>query len=145
IAAYLAALRPARTIARLPIVSALAGRPPAPRATRRWAGPVGIGLLVLAFFLIGLSSEQATSPAAQNGNQSPLYLELILGLVVLCVGVVLAAPSCLVLLARAGRWAPVVVRLALRDLARYRARSGAALGAISLSVLIAVIICVTAA
>ena len=41
--------------------------------------------------------------------------------------------------------APIVVRLALRDLARYRVRSGAALGAISLSVLIAVIICVVAA
>ena len=36
-------------------------------------------------------------------------------------------------------------RLALRDLARYPARSGAALGAISLSVLITVIICVIAA
>src|SRR5262249_14004272 len=43
------------------------------------------------------------------------------------------------------RRAPIAVRLAVRDLARYRARSGAALGAISLSVLIAVIICVTAA
>jgi putative ABC transport system permease protein len=37
------------------------------------------------------------------------------------------------------------VRLALRDLARYRARSGAALGAITLSVLIAALICVIAA
>jgi putative ABC transport system permease protein len=58
---------------------------------------------------------------------------------------VLAAPAGLALLARLARRAPVVVRLALRDLARYRARSGAALGAISLSVLIAVLICVTAA
>ena len=63
----------------------------------------------------------------------------------LCAGVVLVAPTCLALLARAARQAPIVVRLALRDLARYRARSGAALGAISLSVLIAVIICVIAA
>ena len=57
----------------------------------------------------------------------------------------LVAPTCLALLASAARRAPIVVRLALRDLARYRARSGAALGAISLSVLIAVIICVIAA
>ena len=41
--------------------------------------------------------------------------------------------------------APVVPRLALRDLARYRARSGAALGAISLSVMIATVICVVSA
>jgi putative ABC transport system permease protein len=39
----------------------------------------------------------------------------------------------------------VTVRLAWRDLARYRARSGSALAAISLAVLIAVIICVVAA
>ena len=145
LAAYLAAVRPARAIARVPIVAALAGRPPAPRQARRWAGPAGVGLLVLAFFLIGLASEQATSAAAEAGNKSSLFLALVVGLIVLCAGVVLVAPTCLALLARAARPAPVVVRLALRDLARYRARSGAALGAISLSVLIAVIICVIAA
>ena len=145
LAAYLAASRPARAVARMPIVAALAGRPPAPRPVRRWAGPTGVGLLVLAFFLVGLASEQATSAAAQTGNNSTLFLTLIVGLIVLCVGVVLVAPTCLGLLARAGRRAPIAVRLALHDLARYRARSGAALGAISISVLIAVIICVVAA
>ena len=69
VAAYLAAVRPARVIARVPIVAALAGRPPAPRQARRWAGPAGAGLLVVAFFLIGLASEQATSTAAENGNK----------------------------------------------------------------------------
>jgi putative ABC transport system permease protein len=145
LAAYLAAVRPARAIARVPIVAALAGRPPAPRPARHWAGPTGVGLLVAGFFLIGLASAQATSAAAEAGNKSTLYLALVAGLIVLCAGVVLVAPACLALLARAARPAPVVVRLAARDLARYRARSGAALGAISLSVLIAVIICVTAA
>ncbi len=145
LAAYLAAARPARAIARAPIVAALAGRPPVPRQSRRWAGPTGVGLLVLAFFLIGLASEQATSPAAEGGNKSTLFLALIVGLIMLGAGVVLVAPMCLALLASAARQAPLVVRLALRDLARYRARSGAALGAISLSVLIAVIICVIAA
>jgi putative ABC transport system permease protein len=145
LAAYLAAVRPARAIARMPIVAALAGRPPAPRQSRRWAGPTGVGLLVFAFFLIGLASAQATSTAAEAGNKSMLFLALIAGLIVLCVGVVLVAPTCLALFARAARRAPIVVRLPLRDLARYRARSGAALGAISLSVLIAVIICIVAA
>jgi putative ABC transport system permease protein len=145
LAACLAAVRPARAVARVPVVAALAGRPPAPRQARRWAGPAGAGLLVLAFFLIGLASEQATSPAAETGNKSTLLLALIVGLIVLCAGVVLVAPTCLALLAGAARRAPIVVRLAVRDLARYRARSGAALAAISLSVLIAVIICVTAA
>ena len=128
LAATLAAVRPALAIARVPIVAALAGRPPAPRRARRWAGPTGLGLLVLAFFLIGLASEQATSAAAETGDKSTPLLTLVVGLVVLCVGVVLVAPTCLALLARAARRAPIVVRLALRDLARYRARSGAALG-----------------
>jgi len=144
LASTLAAIRPAVAVARVPIVAALAGRPPAPRRGRRWAGPTGIGLLVLAFFLIGLASEQATSTAADSGGKSTPLLALVVGLVVLCAGVVLVAPTCLALLARAARGAPIVVRLAVRDLDRYRARSGGALGAISLSVLIAVIICVIA-
>ena len=40
---------------------------------------------------------------------------------------------------------PIAARLALRDLARYRARSGSALAAISLGVLIAVLVCVESA
>ncbi len=145
LAAFLAAVRPARAIAKMPIVAALAGRPPAPRRARRWAGPAGAGLLLLAFFLIGLASEQATSAAAEAGDKSALYLALVVGLIVLCAGVVLIAPTCLGLLAAGAQRAPVTVRIAVRDLARYRTRSGAALGAISLSVLIAVIICVVAA
>ena len=57
----------------------------------------------------------------------------------------LLAPALLSVVAAAGRRSPVAIRLALRDLARYRARSGPALAAISLSTLIAVIICVASA
>jgi putative ABC transport system permease protein len=58
---------------------------------------------------------------------------------------ILLAPFCLSLAAWIGRRAPVTPRLALRDLARYRARSGSALSAISLGVLIAVIVSLAAA
>ena len=61
------------------------------------------------------------------------------------MAVILLAPLCLTVLARLGRRAPIAVRLALRDLARYRARSGSALAAISLGVLIAVLVCVLSA
>ena len=67
------------------------------------------------------------------------------GFVALIVAVILLSPLCLALLARVARRAPIAVRLATRDLARYRARSGSALGAISLGVLIAALICVEAA
>ena len=43
-----------------------------------------------------------------------------------------------------GRRAPIGTRIALRDLARYRARSGSALAAISLGVLVAVIVILAA-
>ena len=60
-------------------------------------------------------------------------------------GLILLAPFFLSLTARIGRRAPIAIRLALRDLARYRARSGSALAAISLGVLAAVIVMLAAA
>ena len=54
------------------------------------------------------------------------------------------SPFFLALLARVGGKSPIAIRLPLRDMARYRARSGSALSAISLGVMIAVIICAVA-
>ncbi|MGH3167921.1 MAG: FtsX-like permease family protein, partial [Trebonia sp.] len=71
--------------------------------------------------------------------------ELAGGLVALTIAIVLLAPVLLGVIAAAGRLSPISVRLALRDLARYRARSGPALAAISLATLITVIICVASA
>jgi putative ABC transport system permease protein len=144
LATYFAAARPARAIARVPIVAALSGRPAPPKQVRRWALPAGVVFLVLAFFLLGLAGAQAGTPKASGGNGD--MLQLVVGLIAVAVAVVLLAPAFLTGLSRAARWTPIAVRLALRDLARYRARSGSALGAISLSLLIAtVVIVVTAA
>jgi putative ABC transport system permease protein len=137
IASYFAASRPARAIAKTPVMEALAGRPATPKKTRHLAIPIGIGFLIVAFFLLG-----AAGAALANGSATP---EVALGLVALAVAIVLLAPALLSVVAAAGRHAPVAVRLALRDLARYRARSGPALAAISLSALIAVVICVASA
>jgi putative ABC transport system permease protein len=141
IATYFAASRPAKMIAKVPVVAALAGRPPAPKKTRHLAIPVGLCFLVGAFLLLGAAG--ATSGGGGGQNQG--MLELVVGFVVLAVAIVLLAPACLSAVAAAGRRSPVAIRLALRDLARYRARSGPALAAISLSTLIAVIICVVSA
>jgi putative ABC transport system permease protein len=136
VAAVFAAWRPARAITRIPIVTALSGRPAPPKRVRRSALP-GLMLLVVAFILFGLSGSSANS---SGGLQ-----KLALGLIVLIVAVILLAPFCLTAVARLGNRAPISVRLALRDLSRYRARSGSALAAISIGILIAVIISVTAA
>jgi putative ABC transport system permease protein len=60
-------------------------------------------------------------------------------------GLVLLAPFFLSLTDRVSRHAPIAARLALRDLARYRARSGSALSAISIGVLISVIVVLASA
>jgi putative ABC transport system permease protein len=141
IATYFAASRPAKTIARVPVVAALAGRPPAPKKTRHLAIPVGICFLVAAFLLLGA----AGAAPGNGGGQNNGVLEVVVGFVALAVAIVLLAPACLSVVAAAGSRSPIAIRLALRDLARYRARSGPALAAISLSTLIAVIICVASA
>jgi putative ABC transport system permease protein len=137
VATFVAASRPARAITRIPVVTALSGRPAPPKRVHRSAIP-GLVLLVAAFALLTIS------PGSGQGAQgSPP--ELILGLVALIGAVILLCPMCLAVLARVGGRAPIAVRLALRDLSRYRARSGSALAAISLGVLAAVIISVASA
>jgi putative ABC transport system permease protein len=138
VAAYFAASRPARAITKVPIVQALSGRPAPPRQIHRSALP-GIVLLVLAFLLLGFAG------GTNHGNGSGGAPELLFGLVLLVPGLILLAPFLLSLTARLGRRAPIATRLALRDLARYRARSGSALAAISLGVLVAVIVMLAAA
>jgi putative ABC transport system permease protein len=135
LATYLAASRPARAVTRVPIVTALSGRPAPPKQVHRSAVP-GIVVLIVAGFLLSYSGSLG------NGGGS---LELVLGLVLIIVAVILLAPLCLSLLGRLGGRAPIAVRLAFRDLARYRARSGSALAAISLGVLIAVMVAILAA
>jgi putative ABC transport system permease protein len=65
---------------------------------------------------------------------------LLVGLIVTSAGMFLVAGSCVSVLARvAGPRSPVAVRIALRDLPRYRARSGAALAAVSFAVFLAMV------
>ena len=135
LASFLASGRPARAVTRMPVVTALAGRPTPPRGAHRSAMP-GLVLMVAAAALLAYGGHFT------GGGGS---LEVIAGLILLVIGVIMVAPLSLAVLGRLARVAPVAVRLALRDLARYRARSGSALSAISLGVFIAALICVLAA
>ncbi len=135
-ASYFASTRPARAITRISIVSALAGRPEPPKKLRRTAMP-GIVSVIVAFLLLGY--------AGASGGRGGGILELVLGFVALIVSVVLLAPFLLVGLSKLARRGPLALRMALRDLARYRARSGAALGAISIGIFIAIVVIVASA
>jgi len=134
--AVAASRRPARSVARMSVHAALAGRPEPPSPARRSAVP-GIILLLGGVALLALSG-------GWGHNGGPSTLETLTGLVAAIFGGLLLGPLFIAGLARLGRGAPVAVRLALRDLARYRARSAAALSAISFAVVIAVLICILA-
>ena len=134
VATFFAAGYPARAITRVPVVVALAGRPAPPRQIHRSFVP-GVIALVLGFVFFSLSG------AGQEGSG---VIWLIPGFVALITGIILVSPFFLAVLARVGRRSPIATRLALRDLSRYRARSGSALSAISVGVLIAVVICAVA-
>ncbi len=118
---YLAASRPARAVTRVPVVAALQGRPPPPKQVHRSALPGVIALLV-GFLLLSYAG-------GNRGSGGVSMPEVVLGLVSVVVAVMLLSPLGLALLARATGAAPVAVRLAVRDLARYRSRSGPALAA----------------
>jgi putative ABC transport system permease protein len=137
LATYLAAARPARSVTKIPVVAALSGRPAPLKRVHRSAIP-GVALFVLAALLFVYTGKS-------NGNGSGGALTLVGGFVVLIVAVIMLAPLSLELLGRLAGPAPIAVRLALRDLVRYRARSGSALAAISLGVLIAALVCVLGA
>jgi putative ABC transport system permease protein len=113
-----AARRPARAITRMSTVAALAGRTPRPKAAHRTAIPglllLGVGAYLLAY---------AGGWGATGLNDT---LHLIGGLVAIVLGSVFIGPLCISALAAAGRHAPLPVRIAVRDLARYRSRSAGA-------------------
>jgi putative ABC transport system permease protein len=134
----LASRRPAKTVAEVPVVAALSGRPAPPRAVHRSARP---GVIAFAFGLACLAfAGGLAGPPGGGPGQPPLLL--LGGLVGVIAGIILLAPLGIsVLTAGAHPRLPVPVRIALRDLVRYRARSGAALAAITFAVFLAMVIC----
>jgi putative ABC transport system permease protein len=134
----LASRRPAKTVAAVPVVAALSGRPAPPRAAHRSALP---GVIVFAGGLACLAFTGGWTAAGQGKDA----LLLLAGLVAVIVGIVLLAPLAVGVLAVGARpRLPVAIRIALRDLVRYRARSGAALAAVTFAVFLAMGICVVA-
>jgi putative ABC transport system permease protein len=130
VGASAAAWWPGRAIARLPVVLALSGRPPRPRPARHSA------IAAAALIAVGIGSL-----ALSNRDRPPL---IVAGLLATILGSLLLGPLAIrTFSAVAGRLS-IAPRLALRDLARYQARSGAALAAVTLALGIAATVVVTA-
>jgi putative ABC transport system permease protein len=132
VTAILASRQPARAVADVPVVGALSGRPVEPKQNRRSPRP---GLIVLAIGILLLAFSGGT-----HGGSGSDALDTLAGLLVTIAGLVLLAPVIIGQVARLARRVPVGTRIAMRDLARYRARSGAALAAATLAVFIAMLI-----
>ena len=125
-----AAWWPARAVARIPVTLALSARPPKPRPTHH-------STLVAA----GLIAAGIVSLALSGRDREPL---IVIGIMATILGTLLLAPLAIRLFARVARHVPIAPRLALRDLARYQARSGAALAAITLALGIAAAVVIVA-
>src|SRR5262245_4111914 len=126
-----AAWWPGRAVARIPVTLALSARPPRPKATHHST------IVAASLIAAGIGSL-----ALSNRDSGPL---IAAGIVATIMGTLLLGPLAIRIFARAAGHTPIAPRLALRDLARYQARSGAALAAITLALGIAAAVVIVAA
>ncbi|HEV7862216.1 MAG TPA: ABC transporter permease, partial [Acidimicrobiia bacterium] len=132
VTATAAAWWPARAVARIPIMSALSTRPPRPKPAHR-SSLVAVLLIVVGVGCFALAHQK-----------NPFLI--MAGALATPIGVLFVAPLAVRGAARSAARLPIAARLALRDLGRYQARSGAALAAIilALGIPVSVIIGATA-
>ena len=150
VTATAAAWWPARAVARIPITLAISGRPPRPRSAHRSAALAGL-LIVIGVVCLALAKPTATT-GTERPNEfrsavdapDPNAPLLITGTLATALGILFISPLAIRAIAARGKRWPIGARLAIRDLGRYQARSGAALAAISLSLGIAVTIVIAA-
>ncbi|MEY2570000.1 MAG: putative transport system permease protein, partial [Acidimicrobiaceae bacterium] len=134
LAAVVAAWWPARAIARVPVMAALAQRPERPR-------PVHRSLLAAIVLLVAGVGAIAASDAGTQDIHPPV---LIVGLLAVVAGTVLAVPTAIRSLAAPASRLPFAPRLALRDLVRHQSRASAALAAITLALAVSIAVAVIA-
>jgi putative ABC transport system permease protein len=131
-AATLAALLPARALARMSPLTALGGRHPVRQVRARAVGIgavlAGGGWVVVLLCLAVATASDGDGPS--DGGMQALALLVMLGLAAVLVGTVLLAPMAVAALARLTRRLAGAGRLAVRELDRHRARAGAMVAAI---------------
>ena len=128
--AIAAAWWPGRMVARLPVLLALSGRPPKPRPAR-YSAIAAIALIVVGIACLALSDRKTE-------------LLIVVGLLATILGSLLLGPLAIRTFSAVAGRVSIAPRLALRDLGRYQARSGAALAAVTLSLGIAATVVVIA-
>jgi putative ABC transport system permease protein len=127
----LAAVWPGRMVSKVPVVAAISERVEPPQVISRSLRP---GLL----FLVGGLLLLFVSGGWNGSGQNSTYI-IIVGLICCEIASALLAPFIVDRLSRLAWRAPLATRLAIRDLERYRARSGAAMAAVSFAVFLATV------
>ena len=143
-----AALFPAITAGRRRPVDALASRFPVPTARSKWAPLFGAVLIAGGVTL----SLMASYLMSDTGNSGPPYapnmtlggdgriddttgsIAILVGVFIVVGGLLLIAPALLSLLAKLAGRLPATMRVATRDAARHRHRTGPATAAIAVAV-----------
>ena len=128
VASVVAALLPAKGMARLDIVSVLAGRS-GERRVRRGLPAVGVVVMVIS----GVAIFWGVASGSKGGIGLREYL-VVVGSVGLVLGCLMVIPALLVLVGRLGTHLVLPLRLAARDTARQRGRSTPAVAAIMAAV-----------
>jgi putative ABC transport system permease protein len=130
--AMAAAWWPGRTVVRVPVLAALSGRPPKPRPAHH-AAFAAIVLMAVGIACLALSD-----------RHKPGFI--VAGILTTIAGCLLLGPLAIRIFSGLAGRVSIAPRLALRDLVRYQARSGAALAAITLALgIAATVVLVTSA
>ena len=126
IAATIAAFLPARSAARVPVLTALAGRRPV-RKVPKWMAPVG-----LLGFVGGLGLLALVAFASRDGSNDNIAAGVaVVGSVSVMVGLLCVSPALIEAASKLGHRWPGPLLLAVRSLARQRTRSSAVVSAIA--------------
>ncbi|WP_262848394.1 ABC transporter permease [Mumia quercus] len=122
VAAFLAALVPARQVANQEVSAALAGRPSRPGRRNGWP-LVGVALVVVG---LALCFTRGVRPGGETA--------VAVGTIAVVLGTVFLTPLVLAGVGRLGGALPLPLRLAVRDTTRQRARSTPAVAAVMATV-----------
>lgn len=123
VTAVLAAALPARGAVRLPVTAALAGRRPTSRPGRRWA-QAGVALVVAGAAVVASVTTLGRLPMPEALRPIALPGVVLLGSVLVVVGFGAVSPWILERIGRVAPRLPLGLRLAVRDVGRFRTRNG---------------------
>lgn len=140
VTASMAAWWPARSVSKVSTMMALRSLSPRPKAVHR-STAAGIALCIAGVIALTKADIGATHTTPDHTRP----YAIVFGIVATVCGVLLSSPLVVRAFGRIGRHWPIGVRLAVRDLARYQARSAAALASIALALGLSVAIIVVTA